>query len=69
MNHYDTIPNRYTATPVYRRYLDSHAKAGELGGKLMHVGRDESRAMVERGEAYWLFQPTIEWPGTLATTR
>jgi hypothetical protein len=52
---------------VYRRFLDSHGRAGEPGGKLMHVGRDEARRMVEDREAYWIFPPTMEWPGTLAT--
>lgn len=69
MNAYDTIPNRYTATPVYRRFIDSHARAGNIGGKLMHVGRNEARDMVARGEAYWVFPATMEWPGTLATTK
>lgn len=41
--------------------------AGQPGGKLMHVGRTEANRMVRDREAYWLFSPTMEYPGTLAT--
>lgn len=63
----DNAIRRYGAVDVYCRFIDSHGKPGQPGGKIMHVTHAEACRMVADYKAYWVFPPRIDFSGTLAT--